>query len=305
MPERPLYFDCSPAMAASLAPELRALCPALEIRVDEPAKSDLPRLLAGRRIVVLGRTVLDADDLARLTDLRHIVFLGTGASSYVDLAAAEARGIRVHVVPGYGNRAVAEHALALILACARRVAAMDRAIRAGGFPSLIGMELGGRTLGIVGTGPIGATLATLAGAIGMDIIAWNRSGVAPSVKARGVALDALFTEADVVSLHLALAPGTRGIVDARRLALMKPGSILVNTARGALVDEAALVAALDAGRPAAAGIDVFAAEPPPADHPLRRHKAVTLTGHAAFRTPDASRRLVERAFAIVAQLLDE
>ena len=290
-------------MAKALTPDLLATCPALEIRLGAAAKSALPTILRGRPIVVLGNTVLDAADLAALPDLRHIVFLGTGASSYVDLAAAASRGIAVHVVPGYGNRAVAEHALALILACARRVAAMDRAVRAGEFPSLGGVELAGATLGVVGTGPIGATLARLGAAIGMDVIAWNRSGVAADLPARAVALDELFGRADVVSLHVALTPETRGMVDARRLALMKPGSILVNTARGSLVDEVALAAALDAGRPEAAGIDVFADEPPAADHPLRRHPAVTVTGHAAFRTPAATRRLVEGAFAIVNRLL--
>jgi D-3-phosphoglycerate dehydrogenase len=300
---KPLYFDCSPGMAAALTPELLATCPALEVRIGAAEKAELPALLRGRDIVVLGNTVLDAADLAALPDLRHLVFLGTGASSYVDLAAAAARGIAVHVVPGYGNQAVAEHALALMFACARRVAAMDRAIRAGGFPSTAGVELAGATFGVVGTGPIGATTARLAAAIGMRVIAWNRSGVDPAIPARTVALDDLFAEADVVSLHVALTPETRGLVDSRRLARMKPGSILVNTARGALVDEAALVAALDAGRPGAAGLDVFEREPLQPDHPLRRHEAVTLTGHAAFRTPAASRRLIEGTFAIVNRLL--
>jgi D-3-phosphoglycerate dehydrogenase / 2-oxoglutarate reductase len=300
---RPLYFDCSPRMAESLTAPLRALCPELEIHLGSVPRAELPAQLAGRSILVLGNTWLGAEELARLPALRHIVFLGTGAASYVDLAAAQEHGVAVHVIPGYGNRAVAEHTLALILACARQVATMDRAIRAGGFPSLPGMELGGKTLGLVGLGDIGREVARLGDALGMRVIAWTRSGDARGAPVEPCALDDVFARADVVSLHVALTDATRGIVDARRLAAMKPGSLLINTARGAIVDEAALVEALRRGTPAAAGIDVFSDEPPPADHPLRALENVVLTGHAAFRTPEASQRLIERALAIVNQLL--
>lgn len=302
MPPRPIYFDCSAAMAQTLSPDLRALCPQLDVEMDDPDRGRLLARLVDREVVVLGKTWLGADDLARLPRLRHIVFLGTGAASYVDLEAARTRGVAVHVVPGYGSRAVAEHTLALILACARRIVPMDRAIRAGGFPSLHGMELAGKSLGLVGLGDIGAEVARLGGALGMDVVAWTRGGNARGAPVRLLPLDEVFTQAHVVSLHVALTPETRGLVDARRLSLMRAGSLLVNTARGAVVDEAALVAALERGTPAAAGLDVFVDEPPAPDHPLRRLDNVVLTGHAAFRTPEASRRLVERVFAIVNDL---
>ncbi len=289
-------------MAESLTPDLLALCPALEIAMEASTPEMIARL-ADREIAVLGKTWLGADELARTPRLRHIVFLGTGASSYVDLDAAKARGVAVHVVPGYGSRAVAEHALALIFACARQVARMDREIRAGGFPSLQGMELGGKTLGLVGLGDIGAEVARLGSALGMTVIGWTRGKNVRGAPVTLRALDDVFGAADVVSLHVALTAETRGLVDARRLALMKPGSLLVNTARGAIVDEAALVAALRQGRPACAGLDVFVDEPPAPTHPLRRLDNVVLTGHAAFRTPEASRRLVARSFEIVNQLL--
>ncbi|MBL8701019.1 MAG: 3-phosphoglycerate dehydrogenase [Alphaproteobacteria bacterium] len=300
---RPIYFDCSTAMARTLTPELLARCPALEVAMDDPNRDVLLARIADREIVVLGKTVLGAAELARLPRLRHIVFLGTGASSYVDLTAAAAQGITVHVVPGYGSRAVAEHALALMLACARQIVPMDRAIRAGGFPSLHGMELAGKTLGLVGLGDIGAEVARLGAALGMDVVAWTRGGDARGAPARLLPLDEVFACAHIVSLHVALTPETRGLVDARRLSLMRAGSLLINTARGAVVDEAALVSALERGTPAAAGLDVFVDEPPAPDHPLRRLDNVVLTGHAAFRTPEASRRLVERVFAIVNDLL--
>mgnify|MGYP000375871385 CR=1 FL=1 len=303
MTARPLYFDCSPGIAAMLTPALLALCPALELAMETPDRDTMIARLADREIVVLGKTWLGAEDLARAPLLEHIVFLGTGASSYVDLDAAAARGITVHVVPGYGSRAVAEHTLALIFACARQVARMDRDIRAGGFPSLTGMELEGKTLGLVGLGDIGTEVAKLGLALGMRIIGWTRSGDTRGARILLRSLDDVFRDADIVSLHVALSAGTRGLVDARRLALMKPGSILINTARGAIVDEAALVAALQQGIPASAGLDVFVDEPPRSDHALRRLDNVVLTGHAAFRTPEASYRLVARTFEIVNQLM--
>lgn len=300
---RPLYFDCSTAMARTLTPELLALCPTLDVAMEDPSRAVMLARLVDRAVIVLGKTWLGAEDLARLPRLRHIVFLGTGASSYVDLAAAAAHGITVHVVPGYGSRAVAEHTLALIFACARQIARMDRMIRAGAFPSLPGMELAGKTLGLVGLGDIGAEVARLGQALDMRVIAWTRGGDARKAPVALRGLDDVFHEADIVSLHVALTPETRGLVDARRLALMRPDSLFINTARGAIVDEAALVTALRGGRPAAAGIDVFIDEPPAADHPLRTLDNVVLTGHAAFRTPEASRRLVERVFAIVNSLI--
>ncbi len=286
-----------------LTPALRALCPALEIVMETPERDAMIARLADREIAVLGKTWLGAEDLARAPRLKHIVFLGTGASSYVDLDAAASRGIAVHVVPGYGSRAVAEHTLALIFACARQVPRMDRKIRAGGFPSLTGMELQGKRLGLVGLGDIGAEVARLGAALGMTTIGWTRSGDARGAPVTLGALDDVFREADIVSLHVALTTETRGLVDSRRLALMKPGSLFINTARGAIVDEAALVAALRRGQPAAAGLDVFVDEPPAPDHPLRGLDNVVLTGHAAFRTPEASHRLVARTFEIVNQLL--
>ena len=300
---RPLYFDCSPGMARSFTDEVRARCPALEIHLGNVPRAELPRQLAGREILVLGNTWLGAEELAQLPALRHVVFLGTGAASFVDLDAAAAHAIQVHVVPGYGTRAVAEHTLALILACARQVATMDRAIRRGEFPSLPGMELAGRTLGLVGLGDIGREVARLARALDMEVIAWTRSGDMRGAPATGCALDDVLARADIVSLHVALTPETRGLIDAARLARLKPGAILINTARGAILNTAALIDALRAGRIAAAGLDVFDPEPPAPDDPLRSLENVVLTGHAAFRTPEASRRLVERALDIVNRLV--
>ncbi|HEX9646218.1 MAG TPA: NAD(P)-dependent oxidoreductase, partial [Alphaproteobacteria bacterium] len=233
--------------------------------------------------------------------LRTIVFMGTGASSYIDLDAARRRGIRVHTISGYGDRSVAEHALALMLAGGRKIATMDRAIRAGEWATLDGVELAGKTLGVVGTGGIGKEMVRLGAALAMRVIAWNRSGVPADLPAEACALDELLASADVISLHLALNDQTREIIDRRRIGLIRPQAMLVNTARGGLVDEPALVEALQAGRLAHAALDVFADEPLAAGHPLARLDNVTLTAHAGFMTREASERLLRRAFEIVAR----
>jgi D-3-phosphoglycerate dehydrogenase len=233
--------------------------------------------------------------------LKAIVFLGTGAASYIDLAAAARLGIRVRAYGGYGDQSVAEHAIALMFAAGRGIARMDREIRAGRWEPLNGIEFAGKTLGVVGTGGIGKAMARLGAGLGMRVLAWNRSGVPDDLPCQAVALDDLLAQADVVSIHLTLNEGTRGFIDRRRLGLLKPGAILINTARGAILDEAALVEALQEGQIGHAGLDVFALEPLAADHPLARLPNVTLTAHAAFATREASERLLRMALEILAE----
>jgi D-3-phosphoglycerate dehydrogenase len=181
---------------------------------------------------------------------------------------------------------------------------MDRAVRAGVWEPLESMQLAGKTLGLIGLGGIGTEVARIARGIGMDVIAWNRSqrsdaGV-PLVE-----LDALLARADIISLHLALNDATRGFIDRQRLARAKPGVILVNTARGALVDETALIEALQSGHIRHAGLDVFHNEPLAPTHPLARSENVTLTSHAAFRTLEASMTLMRRAIDIVRTIVGD
>ncbi|MGI9510536.1 MAG: 2-hydroxyacid dehydrogenase, partial [Geminicoccaceae bacterium] len=219
--------------------------------------------------------------------------------SFIDLEAAERLGIAVHAYGGYGDRSVAEHAIGLMFAAGRNIAAMDRAVRKGGFEPIAGIEFAGKTLGVIGTGGIGKEVIRIGSALGMNVIAWNRSGVPESLPCQSLDLDQLLAKADVVSLHLALNDETKGLIDARRLALLKPSSILINTARGAVLDEAALTEALQAGRLAHAALDVFVDEPLPADHPLVSLDNTTLTPHAAFMTTEASERLFEMALDIL------
>ncbi len=295
------FIDCPPFLHELYRGEMAAIVPDLEINLGDPSRDEVVALLADSPFAMNDHTLFDEALLSSCPALKVIVFLGTGAASYIDLKAAERLGIRVRAYGGYGDQSVAEHALALMLASARQLAAMDRALRAGRWETLNSIELAGRTLGVIGTGGIGKAMIRLGAGIGMRVLAWNRSGVPAGLPCEAVALETLLASADVVSLHLVLNDQTRGFLDARRLQLMKPGAIFINTARGAIVDEAALVAALEAGRIGHAGLDVFALEPLPAGHPLTRLANVTLTAHAAFATREASERLLRIALEILAE----
>jgi D-3-phosphoglycerate dehydrogenase / 2-oxoglutarate reductase len=205
-------------------------------------------------------------------------------------------GITVHIIKGYGDTAVAEHTIALMWAAARGLAVMDRGMREGRWVRTEGMQLTGKTLGLLGFGGIAAEVARIALGSGMRVLAWNRS---PKTHpgADFVEIDTLLARSDVVSLHLLLNDETRGFLSRERIAAMKPGVILVNTARAALADEAAMIEALKLGHIRHAGLDVFNFEPLPADHPLTQLPNVTLSAHSAFRTPEASENLIEAAWA--------
>ncbi|MEZ5932970.1 MAG: NAD(P)-dependent oxidoreductase [Alphaproteobacteria bacterium] len=295
------FIDCPPFLHELYQGELAGIVPDLEINVGSPSADEVKALLAESRFALLDHTTMDASLLEACAPLQAIVFLGLGAGSFIDLDAAKRLGITVRNYGGYGDRSVAEHALALMFAAGRRIAAMDRAVRAGVFEPLDGIEFAGRTLGVVGTGGIGQAMIRLGAGIGMEVIAWNRSGVPDGLPCRPVDLDELLSSADVVSLHIALNDQTRGLIDARRLDLLRETAILVNTARGAVLDESALIAALRAGRIAHAALDVFEDEPIPADHPLAILDNTTLTPHAAFMTREASTRLLRMALDILKQ----
>jgi D-3-phosphoglycerate dehydrogenase len=246
---------------------------------------------------VIDHTALPLAVARACTGLKHVVFLGTGARSYMNPEELAELGITVHIIKGYGDTAVAEHAIALMWAAARELASMDRAIRDGTWPRTAGMQLTGKTIGLLGFGGIAAEVARIAAGSGMRVLAWNRTPrTAPGVTF--VELDTLLAESHVLSVHLLLTDETRGFLGAERLAKMRPGALLVNTARGAVIDEAALIAALASGPIAHAALDVFTVEPLPAGHALAGLPNVTLSAHSAFRTPEASDTLIRRAIDI-------
>jgi D-3-phosphoglycerate dehydrogenase / 2-oxoglutarate reductase len=295
------FIDCPPFLHELYRGGLDAIVPDLSINIGSPSPDAVIRLLEGSVFAMNDHTTMDATLLAACPSLRCIVFLGTGAASFIDLAAAERLGIRVRTYGGYGDQSVAEHALALMFAAGRGIARMDREVRAGQFEPVSGIEFAGKTLGVVGTGGIGKAMARLGAGLGMRVLAWNRSGVPDNLPGQAMNLDDLLAQADVVSIHLTLNEGTRRFIDRRRLGLLKPGAIFINTARGAIVDEEALIEALQAQRIAHAGLDVFATEPLPSEHPLAKLPNVTLTAHAAFATREASERLLRIALEILAE----
>lgn len=232
------------------------------------------------------RTPFPAAVLERLPRLRILVTTGM-RNAAIDLAACRRLGVVVCGTRAGPGVPTAELTWALVLALAKRIPSEDRALREGAFQTALTAGLGGKTLGVVGLGKIGTVVARVGLAFGMEVVAWSPNltdARGAAAGARCVEKQALFEAADVVTLHLVLAGSTRGIVGAAELAAMKPTAWLVNTARAGLVDEAALLAALAAGRIAGAGLDVFSAEPLPPDHPLRSAPNTVLTPHLGYAT---------------------
>ncbi|MGA8899427.1 NAD(P)-dependent oxidoreductase [Bradyrhizobium sp.] len=293
---RGVFVDANGSLADIFERQNRAGDPAVRVNRNADIASDqIPALLDGAEIVVIDHTSLPTDIARRCNGLKHVVFLGTGARSYMNPEELAELGIAVHLIKGYGDTAVAECAIALMWAAARGVAKMDREMRVGNWLREDGMQLTGKTLGLIGFGGIAAEAARIALGSGMKVIAWNRS---PKQFAgvEFVSLDALLAQSDVVSLHLLLNDETRGFLSRERINAMKPGVILVNTARAAMVDEAAMIEALKSGHIRHAGLDVFNTEPLPANHPLTKIPNVTLSAHSAFRTPEASENLIHAAW---------
>ncbi len=254
--------------------------------------------IAGYRMVVVNESRISAEVIAASPALEQLLFLGTGAANFIDLKAAAARGIPVHTIKGYGDRAVAEHTLALLLAVFRDIAAQDASIRAGGWAGAPLGELLGKTIGLIGMGAIGAEVARLALALGLTVQAWARSPVAMA-GVDYVDLDRLLATSDIVSPHLAYTTETAGFLNAARLRRMKRGAVFINTARAELTDEAELLAMLADGHLAGAGLDVYSAEPLPADHPMRRAPRTVLTAHTGWQSPEAVARLIGTAVTIL------
>ncbi|OGL64162.1 MAG: hypothetical protein A3J27_13285 [Candidatus Tectomicrobia bacterium RIFCSPLOWO2_12_FULL_69_37] len=253
---------------------------------------ELFRRVEGADVVVNIRAYsrFDRGFFSRAKGLRHLSIWGTGTDN-VDLEAARAAGVTVTNTPGVAAASVAEHALALMLAAARRIPFHDAAVRRGEWPRGGMVQLRGKTLGLVGLGAIGRETARLAKGLGMKILAWTfhpDPAFAAGAGLEWAELDDLYARADVLSLHVRLSPETRGMVGEAAFARMKPGAILVNTARGPVVDEGALLEALASGRLGGAGLDVFEAEPLPAGHPLTKLPQVVLSPHNAGITPEVT-----------------
>jgi glycerate dehydrogenase len=282
---------------------------------DRTAPAELMSRADGAEILLTNKMPITREHIERLTVLQYIGVLATG-TNIVDLEAARERRIPVTNVPAYGTKSVAQTTFALLLELTQHVGRHAETVRDGQWSRSEDwcywdrplIELDGLTLGIIGLGRIGTAVAEIAMAFGMKVIA-ARSQLPTSIAhipspisnhqspiAR-VDLETLFRQSDVISLHCPLTPETRGLVNAERLALMKPSAFLLNTSRGPLVDEPALADALNSGRIAGAGLDVLAAEPPPADNPLLQAKNCFITPHLAWATRAARKRLLKIAVA--------
>ncbi len=297
-----IFLDCNDQMAPVWKSVLLAGDPPIDVNYEAFAREELPRIIKGYDIAIDDHSYMPTELVAQCPKLKHIVFLGTGPASYMNVGELEARGIKVHIIKGYGDTAVAEHSIALMVAAARDVARMDREVRKGTWTPHEGVQLLGKTLGVIGLGGIGREVARIGKGMGMEVIGWNRTKH-PEIAVPLVDIDTLLARSDVVSMNLTLGDETRGFLSKERIARMKPGVIFVNTARGALADEDALIAALKSGHIRHAGLDVFHNEPLQPDHPLAKLENVTLTAHAAFRTLEASQTLLRRSIDIVKKIV--
>jgi len=287
-----LHYRASSGLRGMLDAACSAL-PGLTVQlVDEADTGGFDAALPKMQVLLHVLKPVSAAMIAAAPRLRLIQKIGVGVNT-IDLDAARALGVAVCNMPGSNSQAVAEHTLMLMLAALRRVLLLDAATRAGAGWSLAPDaldncgELAGRCVGLVGFGAVPRKLAPVLLALGARVLHTNRSGAASE---SWRTLDGLLSEADVVSLHIPLNPDTAGLINAQRLARMKRGAVLVNTARGGLVDEAALLAALRSGHLRAAGLDVLAQEPTSANNPLLALDNVVVTPHVAWLTPETLQR---------------
>jgi glycerate dehydrogenase len=268
---------------------------------DRTPPEHIPARIAGAEAVFTNKTLLNRHIIMDSPSLAYIGELATGYNN-IDILAARERNIPVCNAPGYSTDSVVQMVFALLLEICHHPGAHSGAVHAGRWTSCKDfafweyplMELKGKTLGIVGLGSIGKSVARIAGAFGMNVIAYSRSVTGEGEKwAVYTSLEELFTRADIISLHCPEFPETRGMINKTTIGKMKDGVIIINTARGGLVVEADLAAALDSGKVAAAAVDVLSAEPAKADNPLLAAKNCIITPHIAWAPKEARRRLMD------------
>jgi len=285
MPEIHIPDDAPPVLRSSAVwPELTARA-ALHHYDTLPANEDelIERIRPAELVLnIRSSQKFTARVFEACTRLRLVSVWGTG-TDHIDLAAAARHGVTIATTPGVSATSIAEHTLALLFAIARRLPEVDARTRRGEWARGSSVELCGKTCGVIGLGAIGRRFAALARGIGMRVVAWTLHPREIEI----VSLDELYRTSDVISVHLRLSPETTAMIGAAQFALMKPTAILINTARGAIIDEQALIDALQSGRIAGAGLDVFATEPLPPGHPLTTLPNTVLTPHCAGITPEA------------------
>jgi len=270
----------------------------LEIFREPPRTQDeLKQRIRSAEIVIVGWSHLTKDVIASAKKLKMISIWAT-TCHYADLQAAKERGIVVTHVPAYATEAVAEHTFALLFAAIRKLPQADKHVRKGDFDwrPFAGVELHGKTLGIIGTGSIGCRVGEIAKAFKMRVLGYDKYPNlkrAQEIGMKYVDLPTLLKESDFITLHVTLTPETEGLIGRKEIEAMRKGAVIVNTSQGKVIDERALVAALKSGRIAAAGLDVFAAEPPAKNNPLFKLDNVVLSPHVGFNTVEAAKRCTD------------
>ncbi|GHV52555.1 glycerate dehydrogenase [Deltaproteobacteria bacterium] len=292
---RAVFVDANDVLAGVMQGLIRPDDMPVQINLQPEIKPEtLPALLGDASIMIIDHTYFPTDIAKQCKGLKHVVFLGVGPSSYMNVAELAESGMTVHIIKGYGSTSVAEFTFALMMDCAKSMARMDKGIREGAWTRTQGIELKGKTIGLIGFGDIGTEMARMCQGFGMKVTAWNRSQKTfPGVTF--MSMDEVLASSDVLSLHVTLTEETAGMISREKIAKMRPGVLLVNTARGALIDDKALVEALRSGHVRHAGLDVFVKEPIPKDHPFVALPNVTLTAHSAWRTPEANSNLLGAA----------
>ena len=282
----------------------------LSVHERTPASAVAERI-GDAEVVLTNKAPVGAEVFSACPTLKYVGVLATGVN-VVALDAAKAHGVTVTNVPGYSTPSVAQHVFAMLLELCNRTAEHDRAVHDGRWASCDDfsfttgplVELAGKSLGVVGMGAIGQATAKVGAALGMAILAHSRTEKQLDYPVTWLGVDELFAQADVVSLHCPLTPQTEGLVNAARLATMKPSSYVINTGRGPLVDEPALAEALRSGTIAGAGLDVLSSEPPSADNPLLTAPNCIITPHIAWATVESRKRLLQIAAGNLRGFLD-
>jgi len=301
-----IFVDCRPELAQHLTEPHRTIIPGIEINFAAPSRpEELIELLSGYSAAMVYMAYLSEDVFAGSPDLKCVTYLATGLETHADLKAAKRHGVDVRGVRHYGDTAVAEYAIALLLTACRKVNIADRLVREGEWKLILSREVAGQTCGIVGFGAIGRKTAELARALGMNVLVWNRNPIAPELAFEQVSLPQLMERADAISIHLALTEETRGLIGAELLGKVKRDVVFVNTASAEIVDREALLSALSSGRIGHAALDVLWREPPATDDLFLTMDNVTLSPHTAWCTDAAFASLLKIGFETLSAQIDE
>ena len=290
---KPAFVDCYGDLADRFNDKLACTVPGLEVFYDKPANDDeLIQRLQGRKNVMVYMGYMSSKVLNSCPDLKTISYLSTGLTTHGDLKESSKLGIRFEGVKGYGDRAVAEHTIALAFAAIKRITEMDRTIRSGNWKLIKTEELQGKTFGVIGLGGIGLETAKIANSLGMRALCWSRSSSKLDLPVETASLDQVLKQSDIISLHLPLNSETEGFINHELLSKTKPGLILINTARAEIIDQQALISALSSGHIGHCALDVFHEEPLAKDNDLLLMKNITVTPHSAWLTTQAIDRLI-------------